>query len=105
MAQFEHTHKLLNAFEHLWPYISGVFTVIFIAGFKLWWSDRKDTKSRIKNMEICYRSLHENSVSTKQLQKHLSDIKQEHDGTVKEIFKVIREESKTNADRIIKTLK
>ena len=45
------THKVLDALQHIWPYIAGVFATLLGAG-KLWWSDRARIRRRIANVEI-----------------------------------------------------
>ena len=44
-------HKAFTIAQEAWPIISGLFLVM-VAGTKLWWKDRKDTKHRIKNLEV-----------------------------------------------------
>lgn len=98
-------HKITDVInDHVWQFITSVF-IVLAAGIKLWWSDRKDTKKRIKNNEISFEWLKHNTITKKELQDCRDDVKKEHDEDLDRIFSVIREESRINADRIIELLK
>ena len=62
-------HKILDALQHLWPYLAGVMAAI-IGGFKLWWSDRKALKERVSNIE----KIAEHAVTEARLQECRVDV-------------------------------
>ena len=86
------SHKWLDAAQHLWPYVSGVF-ITMIAVVKLWWSDRKETKRRITNVEL----IAETAVTEARLQECKTDVLV-HDATVEERIleelKILAQETK-----------
>ena len=78
------SHKTLDFVQNMWPLISGVF-IVMVAGTKLWWQDRKDTKNRIKNLEI----LAEQTVYKTDLHDCREDVRLVDNGNMDKITKSI----------------
>ena len=74
-------HKILDALQHLWPYLAGVFAAI-LGGLKMWWSDRKALRVRVQNVE----KIAEQAVTEARLQECRVDV----DSVDKEILVEIR---------------
>lgn len=105
MAHIEGGHKLLHIFEHIWPYVTGVFAVI-IGGLKLWWSDKQKTKKRISNIEYITQWLKENSITSDDLKACREEVREVDDKNLEVIFdeiktlrRDIRHDSKSNAEQ------
>lgn len=85
--------KWLTWLDHTWPYITGVVVTI-IAGVKLWWHDRKETKRRIANLEI----MAEHMISRDELQACREDVRREDKDILEKIDHSIEENAKQHQD-------
>ena len=90
------THKFVHVLEHIWPYVSGMVIVMF-AGFKLWWSDRRETKVRIKNIEVMVEHLQNDKVSQQDLQACRDDVREVDDANLVRIMDRIEQNATDNA--------
>ena len=88
------THKALDFIEHLWPLLSGI-VITLLAIIKLWWHSHRETKSRIKNLEV----LAENSVTHKELQACRDNVREEDERNLTAVLKEMKDQSKENASQ------
>lgn len=86
-------HKIADALQHAWPVIAG-FISFSLIGFKVWWLDRRNTKNRIKNLEI----LAEQTVYKSDLQACRDDVREVDDKNLEKISEEIKELSRRNAE-------
>ena len=80
------SQKTIDFVQNMWPFISGA-CVVMVAGTKLWWQDRKDTKNRIKNLEI----LAEQTVYKPDLHNCREDVRLVDNGNMDKITKSIND--------------
>ena len=88
-------HKLLDILEHIWPYVTALFLTV-IGMIKLWWSDRRATLSRLRNVEVTAKK----AVTHEQLHECRTDVAEEDHLILSEIRAIrmdMREDNKANA--------
>ena len=87
-------HKILDALQHLWPYLAGVMAAI-IGGFKLWWSDRRSIRQRMVNVE----KIAEHAVTEDRLRECKGDVDKTNEsilGEIRAIREDMREDNRLN---------
>ena len=88
-------HKILDYLSHIWPYVSGVFLVM-VAGFKLWWYDKKVVKKRIATLE----SIAEHMASKDDLRECRDSVDKQDADNLKVVLTEIQTIRRENSDNI-----
>lgn len=99
-------HKLLNYLEHLWPYLSG-FALTLMAGFKLWWSDKRALDKRIANNEILVEHIREHMATKVDLNACKDEVDEQDRNNmalVLQEIQVVRLENKSEHKEITDTM-
>jgi len=87
-------HKILNIFEHVYPYIAGFILTMF-ALTKLWLRDRKETKKRIGTLEV----MAEHMVTQEDLQECRDEVRHVDEQNLEKIYDEIKANTKENAQQ------
>lgn len=83
-------HKILNYFEHLWPYVSGVF-LFFVAAFKLWLHDRKEAKEEVRDLRLVVLKMEKSMVTKDDLDRCSTEKDKQHISGIKDVLNELHE--------------
>lgn len=86
--------SLIDAIQHLWPVISGL-ALTFVAVFRLWWHDRRETKKRIGTLEV----MAEHMVTKADLRACREDVRDDHEESLEKIYNEIKTNNSENAQQ------